>query len=417
MDTLVQKNRSITFVSQYFWPEEMATSELLSGVAFELSKQGIITSALAGQPAYWKGGDEIPWVLDKEGVEIRRVKSTRMDKNSTLGRVFNTLTFAFSIFINLVLGKQPKVIVAVTNPPLLLWVARLVKLFRGTPYILVIHDVYPNVAIALNRMNEGSLISKLWRVLNRWSYRGSEKIVALGDCMADVLREELPQAERSKVVVISNWADGEKIFPVPQENNSLLKEWELEDKFVVQYSGNIGLFHEIETIVRAAEILKDNSKIHFLFIGEGGQLSWLKERVSILGLSNISFQPFQAKERLPLSLTACDLALVTLKDEATGFCVPSKLYGVLASGKPVLGVVNGRSETARTIKAGDCGVITEPGDCDGLAKVIQELSRNPATCEQYGAASRKVFDSQYMLKRISSQYAELLQHVLLRNRG
>ncbi|MDT8308009.1 MAG: glycosyltransferase family 4 protein [Bacteroidales bacterium] len=387
----------------------MATSELLSGVAFELSKQGVAVSALAGQPAYWKEGGDIPWVIEKDGVEVRRVRSTRLDKNTTLGRILNSTTFAFSIFINSLFRKQPDLFIAVTNPPLLIWVVRLVKLFRGTSYVLIIHDVYPDVAIALNRLGETSFISRLWRLLNRWSYRGAERIVVLGECMADVLREELPQAEQGKVVIIPNWADGEKIYPIPREENSLLKEWELEDKFVVQYSGNIGLFHEIETIVKAAEILKDNRKIHFLFIGEGGQLPWLKEKVSQLRLSNISFQPFQAKEKLPLSLTACDLALVTLKDVATGFCVPSKLYGILAAGKPVLGVVNSRAETARVIEAANCGIVIRPGDAESLARTIEQLSEDHKKCEQFGVAARAVFENEYTLSKIASQYADMFK--------
>jgi len=405
------KQNSVTFLSQYFWPEQMATSELLSGIAFELFKQGFILSALAGQPAYWKEGDEIPMRVEKDGVEVRRVKSSRLDKNTTLGRILNSASFALSILFSSVFSKQPDLYIAVTNPPLLIWVTSFAKFLRGTRYILIIHDVYPEVAIALNRLNETSLISRLWRMLNRWSYRGAERIVVLGECMADVVRRNIPQVEHDKVLVIPNWADGHKIHPIPRNNHPLLKEWKLEDKFVVQYSGNIGLFHEIETIVRAAEILKNNKSIHFLFIGEGGQLPWLKEKVSELNLTNISFQPFQAKERLHLSLTACDLAFVTLKNEVAGFCVPSKLYGVLAAGKPILGVVNAQTESARVIVSSHCGVVIKPGDYKGLAEIIEELSGNPEKCRQFGVAARGIFEKEYTLNTIASQYNNMLKDI------
>lgn len=413
MEATDQKNKTIMFLSQYFWPEEMATSELLSGIALELSKSGYSVQALAGQPAYWKGYGDIPRFLEREGVMVQRVKSTRLDKNTTLGRVLNSVSFSLAILLQSIFVKQPNLFIAVTNPPLLIWVARLAKILRGTSYVLIIHDVYPNIAIALNRLNETSLISRLWRMLNRWSYRGAEKIVALGECMADVLRKELSQTERSKVIVISNWADGAKIKPIPRENNILLKEWGLMDKFVVQYSGNIGLFHEIDSIVEAAKKLKNNKKIHFLFIGEGGQLPWLKNQISELGLLNISFKPFQAKEQIPLSLTACDLALVTLKYEATGFCVPSKLYGILASGKPVIGIANALTETARIIESGRCGFVVKPGDSKGLAKIIEYLSEEDEKCRQLGVAARDVFDKKYTLNNIASQYSDMLKDIVM----
>jgi len=403
---------TIKFLSQYFWPEEMATSELLSGIAFELSKHDYAVSALAGQPAYWKERQKIPAVIEKNGVIIRRVRSTRMDKNASFGRIINSASFALSIFFSSIFHKRAALTLVVTNPPLLIWVARLVKLLRGAHYILIIHDVYPDVAIAIDRMKATSVVANLWRRLNRWAYHGADKIIVLGECMARVLKNDLTPAEQAKVTVIPNWADGEKIIPVSRHDHSLLKKWGLDDKFVVQYSGNIGLFHEIETIVDAADKLRDNAVIHFLVIGAGGNLPWLKTRVAELGLANISFQPFQARQHLPLSLTACDLALVTLKDKATGFCVPSKLYGILAAGKPVLGVVNARSETARVIEEGQCGRMVKPGDSEGLAKTILELSRQVDICKSLGIAARRAYDRHYSLKSIETQYSKMLDSLL-----
>jgi colanic acid biosynthesis glycosyl transferase WcaI len=408
----IKNNMNVLFLSHYFWPEEMATAEMLSGIAFSLSRSGISVSGLAGHPAYRKLGIRIPRVVEHEGVKVRRVWSTQLDKNRTLGRVQNAATFAVSSLISCLLAQRPKILITVTNPPLLIWVAWAVHLLRRIPYVLVIHDVYPDVAVALKRVPQGSLVDRTWRFLNRLSYKRAYRIVALGDCMAEVLRAELPSEQRNKVVVIPNWADGQAIHPVERQGHPVLRELGLADKFVVQYSGNIGLFHEIETIVKAAELLKNDKGIQFLFIGDGGQLPWLQSQVEERGLTNVTLMPFQPKERLPLTLTACDASLVTLKGEVTGFCVPSKLYGALAAGKPVLCVANPAAEPARKVQHHGCGMTVSPGDSVGLAQAISAMKSDSQACQMFGRAARLAFEQHYSQEKVAAQYSELLNGLM-----
>lgn len=404
------RNARVSFLSQYFWPEETATAELLSGVAFELTTRGMQVSAVAGQPTY-HGAGRLPRYLEKDNLKIRRVPSTQCDKNRTIGRILNTLTFAASASVAATLSRDRRILIAVTNPPLLPWVARLTKGLRGTPYILVIHDVYPQIAVALGRVRAGSIIDRSWRFLNRCSYRGASRIVVLGECMAEVVRSELPPEERSKVVVITNWADGDSIKPMPREGHPLLKELGLEKKFVVQYSGNIGLFHEIETIVDAAEKIQDQS-IHFLFIGDGGKTPWLKRAVKDRQIKNLTLLPFQSKERLPLSLTACDVGLATLKEGSTGFCVPSKLYGILAAGKPVIAVMHERCETAQSVMRHKCGAVVSPGDSERLIAEINRMKSDPEGLRSLDQAARKAYEENHTLQLIAGQYTDLVVQVL-----
>lgn len=395
---------SVLFLSHYFWPEEMATGELVAGIAFALAEQGMPVSALAGQPAYRKPGGKLPRRMQKGSVVVRRVWSTQFDKNRAWGRVLNTATFALSTLFACLTGPKPGAILAVTNPPLLPWIACLVRLARGVPCILLIHDVYPQIAVALGKIKAGSAVDRLWRAINRWTYRSAWRIIALGECMADVVRGELPASQHEKVVVIPNWADGDAIRPLPSANHPLLMEWGLADRFVVQYSGNIGLFHEIRTIVEAAEFLPD---IHFLFLGDGGQLPWLRQHAKEKDLRNVTLLPFQPKDRLPLTLTACTVSLVTLKEESTGYCVPSKLYGVLAAGKPVIAIMNRGCESARTIERHGCGVVVAPGDSRGLAGVLSDLKNNPAEVATMGQAARAAYEHHYSLAEVAARYGTL----------
>ncbi|NQU44130.1 glycosyltransferase family 4 protein [bacterium] len=383
---------------------------MLSGIAFALAERGEEVDAIAGQPAYRPGCGTFPRRLEEKGLRVRRVFSTRFNKNGLLGRLLNILTLSVSMGLAALLHRRPDVILAVTNPPSLLWIARAIGRIRGVPVVLIVHDVYPEIAVALGMIRLGSLVEQISLVLSRWAYRGAARIVALGECMADVLRDQLPGDERGKVVVIPNWADGERIRPIPRENHPLLKEWGLAEKFVVQYSGNIGLFHEIETIVRAARRLRDQAPdVHFLFIGDGGQLGWLRDEVEREDLRNVTLEPFQTRERLPLTLTACDAGLVTLKASATGYCVPSKLYGVLAAGRPVLAIMEERCASARTVIENGCGIVVPPGDDSSLAEAIVRLKGDAETRRRQGEASREAWARHYSIGPVADAYRRVIR--------
>jgi len=401
----------VTILSQYFWPEENATSDLMSGIATGLVQQGFEVTAIAGQPSY-RDIETLPRVLEHEGVRVRRVPSTRFDKNRLPGRAINMVTFTVSLFFSSLFMRRSDAVIAVTNPPFLILVVRLLTSLRGMKSVLLIHDLYPEVAIALGHLRKGSLTARFWSAFNRWSYRGATRIIALGECMAELLRQQVPAELLERIVVIPNWANGDVIKPVPRENHPLIREWEVEGKFVVLYSGNIGRFHELETVTRAAEILAEkDSSILFQFIGDGGQLTWLKSEVGRLSLKNVAFQPFQSKERLPLSLTACDAGLVTLKKEATGCCVPSKLYGMLAAGRPVLGVLSRQSETAKTIERHGCGIVVQPGDAEGLAEGVIRLKSDPDLVNRLGEAARHAYECHYTVEKVAEAYGTLLRSV------
>ncbi len=406
-----QEKKSILFLSHYFWPEEMATSVLLSGIAFKLKQAEYMVDGLAGQPAYLLVKKLLPKMVEHNGVCIKRVWSTKLNKNTTIGRIINTASFTLSALFNLLFRRQADVLITVTNPPLLLWVACVNNLIRGTKYVLIIHDVYPDVAVKLGKIKEGSMIEKLWKKLNRFSYARASKIVVLGSCMKAVIDAEISKHHQEKIEVIENWADGNFIKPYPRENHPQLIEWGLNDKFVVQYSGNLGLFHDFETMLGAAKILKDNKKVHFLFIGEGGQLPNIQHVIDKHKLKNITLKPFQPFEKLPLTLTACDLALISLKEEITGLCVPSKLYGVLASGKAVISIADKKTETSREIIKNDCGENVYPGDCKQLAEKILMYSADTNLLRCKSLNARKAFDDKYTLNVISEKYRNLIERV------
>ncbi len=400
-------NLTVVFLSQYFWPEETATAEMLSGIAFALAERGVQVEALAGQPAY-HGRGRLPAIIREGGVTIRRVASSLLNKNHVLGRVLNTLTFSVSVFLE-ELGREEKVIrVVVTNPPTLPWVIALISRLRRIPFILVVHDVYPDVAVSLGKLRKGGAVQRLWQFLNRHSYRAATRIIVLGPRMKEKVRRFLPKAQWSKVAVVPNWADGEAIKPVAREDNPLLKMWEMDGRFVVQYSGNIGLFHEMDTVLKAAELL-ERSGVCFLFIGDGARKQSIEEVAFERWLENVAVAPFQPRENLPWTLTACDVALVTLKKGVEGLCVPSKFYGILAAGKPVVAIMDADADVAMAIREHGCGFVVPPGDAGRLAEAIEWLKGEDQLRHELGQRARRAYEQHYTLEKVADRFAELLE--------
>ena len=399
----------LLFVSQYFAPERGATSELLTGIANELARGGFTVGALAGQPSYF-GATRISERIETEGVVVNRVWSTQLDKNATLGRVLNSVTFSLSLLASLLLGERGALAVAVTNPPLLLWVCYLANRLAGRRYVLLIHDVYPDIAVTLGVVRRGSLIETLWRVLNRLALSRAERVVVLGRDMQKVIAAQMPPARSDRLVLIANWADGKSIVPIARDTHPVFDEFDIRDRFVVQYSGNIGRFHEIDTILEAASELASESRFTFLFYGEGKQVGQVRAAAASASRSVIH-APFQPREKLGLTLTGCDVGLVTLKEGLAGLAVPSKLYGILAAGKPVIVVGPSDCEAALLVTEMRCGAVVQPGDSIGLANLLRELREDPQRCKLYGDNARAAFERDFDLGRIAKAWTRLFNEI------
>ena len=182
-----------------------------------------------------------------------------------------------------------------------------------------------------------------------------------------------------------------------------MRELDASARFVVQYSGNIGRFHEIETILKAADRLADEPFL-FLFIGSGRQAALVRNRSEDVESGNVRLFPYQPRERLGETLTACDVGLVTLLEGLAGLCVPSKLYGVLAAGKPVVVIGPLGCEAAQVVREGRCGAVVTPGDVDSLVRTLRALRESPELRKRLGKAARAVFEGSYDLPNIARQW-------------
>jgi glycosyltransferase involved in cell wall biosynthesis len=259
------------------------------------------------------------------------------------------------------------------------------------------------VAVALGRLRNPAIVGGLSR-LNRGLRRRAARIVAIGRDMADRLIAD--GAPASKIHVIPNWADGRALRPL-DGRSALRREHGWEGRFVVMHSGNVGLSQDLETFLDAAERLRDEPDVVCAIVGDGAGAAVLKERASRSGLCNVRFLPYQPKAELADSLGAADVHLISLRPGLSGAIVPSKVYGIMAAGKPFLAAVDPGSEPALLAEEHGCGVRVDPSCPDGLADAIRRVRGLPLA--EMGRRAREAFESRYDRPIAAAAYRRLLE--------
>lgn len=311
-----------------------------------------------------------------DGVEVHRVEGLAFTRRSLLRRAL-----AYLVLYPLLLSRARRidnvdVVVTKTDPPLV----QVLALPLRPPAVHWAQDIYPELAVALGVLPAPVVAPLRW--LSNLCLRRHRTIVAIGRCMAERLRARV--GREADIQVIPNWADSRRVRPVDSDFRAANG---LGDRPLVMYSGNLGLAHPFERILDAAAALPE---IGFVFVGDGPRLAWVQEQVATRGLANVAFLPFQPAEKLAESLSAPDLHLVTMEPHLSGLVVPSKVYGVLAAGRPCLFLGPADSEAARLIVDHDAGTVV--GDRD-LAEAIGHWLSDPERCRAAGARARAAAES------------------------
>jgi glycosyltransferase involved in cell wall biosynthesis len=220
--------------------------------------------------------------------------------------------------------------------------------------------------------------------------------------------EKSGSAPRERIEVIHNWADGEAIRPVERGANRLRREWQLDRDFVVGYSGNLGRVHEFDTMLAAASRLKQEPGVRFVIIGRGPRLAEVQARVRDENLSNVRFEPHQDRDALGLSLGVADVHLSVLQPGFEGLVHPSKLYGIMAAGRPTIFVGDTHGETAAILAATRSGVSVRTGDVDGLVAAIVAMRDGDDERSRMGEAARRAFDERFAMPIALRQWRDLI---------
>jgi colanic acid biosynthesis glycosyl transferase WcaI len=316
----------------------------------------------------------------------------------------------FSFFAGLGLRKAD-IIVAMTDPPIIGLVALFWARIYGSKFIYWSQDIFPEVAVLLEGFRSGSL-NRVLDKINRFLLLKADKVVAIGETMKRRL-VEIKNVPAKKIIVIHNWVDCEKIQPI-NGPNPFRSQYRLNGKFVVMHSGNIGLSQDVEKIIESAKILKNKSDIMFLIVGEGSKKAELEGMVKDGGLDNMLFLSYQPKELLKYSFSTADLFIISLKKGLAGYIVPSKLYGILASGRPFIAAVESECEVANIAILYRCGVVCPPGDPQAIASAILQLYENSESLKDMGERARqaaKNYDKKLALNSFYNMVKELTRQV------
>lgn len=393
---MAQTNRpKLIFINRYFYPDHSATSQMLSDLAFGLAKDGSehVLHIVTSRQRYDDASAKLPAYELIQNVHIHRVATTRFGRQNLAGRAVDYLSFYLAAgFCLLKITHKGDTLVAKTDPPMISLVAALAAKLKRAHLVNWLQDLFPEVAAELGVKLARGMPYKILKNLRNRTLRQAQMNVAIGELMAERLRREgIPAA---KITVIHNWADGEQLQPIPHEQNPLRAAWGLQGKFVVGYSGNLGRSHDFATILDVAAALKDRDDIVFLLIGGGAQLPQIQKECAEKGLSNVIFKPYQPREKLSESLSVADVHLISLKPELESLIVPSKFYGVLAVGRPVIFIGAEDGELAGIINKHRCGYVVAQNDVDSLAGVINRHATNEFNNGHYEAI-RALFNEYY----------------------
>jgi glycosyltransferase involved in cell wall biosynthesis len=298
------------------------------------------------------------------------------------------------------------VVLAVTSPPTLPLLAAIVTRAKHATLVVLVHDVYPDVLVRLGALRGGSALERGLRSVIGRAYRGAAGVVVLGRDMKGLVAQRF-KIEPEKVTVIPNWADCDEIVPMDRSGNPLLQSLGISDKFVVQWAGNMGRTHDLECLLGAAEILQEHKRIHFLFSGWGARRAWLEAAVTRRRLRNVSLVSNQPRDGLSTLLNACDISAISFVPGMAGISVPSRMYNVLAAGKPIVASADEVSELSFVIREEGVGWVVTPGDAAAMARVILEAQADPERVTAMSKRARLVAETKYPFERSRAKYNSL----------
>ena len=403
--------RALWVVSELYYPEETSTGFVVTKIAEGLASEFDV-QALCGQPTYSARGVRAPRYERHKGVRIRRCSATTLNKDVLPFKVINLLTVSLSMFFHALWRiRRGHMVLVVTNPPLLPFLIALCCRLRGGKMLLLVHDVYPDVMIAAGIVKPGSTVSRLGGWVNRLLYRSAKRIIVIGRDMQLLLSRRLGENNGQRLAIITNWADVDQIHPESRADNPLLAEAHLQGKFVVGYAGNMGYPNDLQGLLDAALRLRPDSRIHFLLLGAGAKRSWVEKTVKANDLENVTLLSGRPRSEQQVFLNACDIALVSLVRGMTGVSVPSRMYNIMAAGKPIIAVAEEGSELACVINEEEVGWLVPPHAPDRLSEIIQEALASPDKLKAMGQRARAVAEGKYSFSRVLAQYRDLLNSV------
>ena len=372
----------VLLLNLYYPPDTSATAKMAQTVVSALAEKHDVT-VLCGRPSY-DPVERRPWRLYQSehsgGVRIIRAGSTDFPRLQMKKRVLNYLSYVF-LAVPRALFLPCDVILAMTDPPFEGIVGAFIALLKHKPYVYNIRDLYPDMALGGSIVSPG-VLARLWEKLHRWALRRATRVVALGDDMRNrILAKGIDPAH---VVIVRDGADLPAEGSNPSFDPQVIQAIRGNSKFVLLHAGNLGFYGAWDTLLAAArELAKDD--ISLVFVGDGAQRQRLQSAAA--GVPNVRFLPFFPTSKIPSVLAAADAHIITVKRGLEGVVVPSKMYSILAAGKPVVAVAPDECDVVSIGTRKGFAITADPDDPTQLVQAMRRISRNPELLRSMGAAA------------------------------
>jgi colanic acid biosynthesis glycosyl transferase WcaI len=374
----------ILLLNEYYPPDTSATAKMAAQVAETLAQRHRVT-VVAGRPSY-EPDARYPYALlrrdTRNRVTVECVGSTAYPRRQMRRRVSNYLSY-LALAVPRALALRPDIILSMTDPPVAGIAGACIARLAGRPFVYNIRDLYPDMAVGGDIVRAGNWVAR-WENLHRRALKQAARVIVLGDDMRERILAKGVAPER--VVVVRDGTVSASPAQMPERSDPIVQEIRHSFPFVVLHAGNLGFYGAWDTLLQAAKILS-NENTGFVFIGDGANRAALESAAR--ATPNIKFAPFRPVEQIAHVMMAGDLHIVTVKRGLEGVVVPSKLYSILAAGRPILAVAPPESDAARIVVESGCGIAADPDDPAAVAAAIKELRAQPARLAEMGRRARE----------------------------
>lgn len=397
----------VLLLNQCFYPDVVATAQHGWDLARRLARDGHEVTAIASRSIYGRAGASLPPTDTIEGIEVRRVASSRYGRASLLARAVDFLGFYVRATVAALALPRQDVVICFTTPPFISLVGLALGALRGTKTVYWAMDLYPDVAIQCGILRKESAGARALEWLNRTCLRRASRVVVLGRCMRDRIEAKGLSAER--LVLIRPWAEPGQPARPRNAPNRFRDEWGAGGRRVIMYSGNFGLGHDFETIVDGIARLRGDGRFLFALVGGGNRKGWVIETLRARGVDNVVDLPYQPREALGELLSAADIHLVSLASGMEGIMVPSKFFGVAAAGRPVVYVGSPTGEIARCITEAGCGKVVAPGDAESFRDALVGLASSDADLDNMGSRAGRAANDAWSAEADLDRWSTLVK--------
>jgi glycosyltransferase involved in cell wall biosynthesis len=420
---------SVLFLNQFFYPDISATAQHAFDLAKFLSARGDKVSAIASRSIYGRTGSALPAEEVVDGIEIHRVTSSVFGKGGIASRSYDFVAFNVACLFKAITLPRHDVVICLTTPPFIALIGLVLRWMKGSRFVFWTMDLYPDVPLAAGVIKRGSLAHRIFAALDRFCLRSADLVVVLGRCMQDrVLANGVPPA---RLATITPWSDPEEVPNIPTRRfspsfdtvaagratvadlkpflagtNGFRDEWDIGDRFVIEYSGNCGVGHDVASVCEAMLALRDDDDIRWVIVGGGVAWPRIEEFIVQHGIRNVVLRPYQPRSRLGELIALGDVHLVLVADGFEGLLIPSKFYGVMAAGRPTIYVGPESTEVAQVIEEEKCGFVIPNGNTNLLVGAIRRLQRDPVLALTMGMRGRRALEQRYSMQIACSKWHE-----------